>query len=1318
MRKYELTDPKTGKKVRIEVDVDHDLTQAEMDDVAESVFPPTPAKASPKEPEIPSSGLASPLVRRPEFTSSGVPVNKKGAQRLANPNFKADFEKELAAKKAKQDVFFALQPNAPTENFNEQDPLTPAINRRGMGAGKYTAESQPIRDVLNATSKGITPAIGALIAKHGLPFLIDMIPGIGPEVGTALEVMGTLGAVAAGSGIQDTLEGAAYGQQGVDQLRQDREDFANRAPFMSSVLETAPFLGVNSLPDLTTGAGIGKAVMGGVAGAGLSVPDIIKTGQFDPGRFFGNVVGGAIASGDDSPISRGIDSVFPRSAIDFARAEPFKNTDFFDGFHDFTGKDPIDYIKNAGIASVRPKMPTPVPTPPPVAQAPTGQAEAPGQALQRSGLEYSLSPASTLNDPQGQVEAPTPPAVPLASPETAPQASPYDMTQGNAQDAQTPPVEAPVPQVQQPEVPATPPTPAAPLLSEGQAPPLLQSASPKPFDDLMDTFDKAGAFANPMQKTAATVLWRARASAWSRETGRPKEDFYTGIKSVIDQMANENALTQRENTGTIDQATPAVKRSPQAMLKDVAGVVGNGPTTKVGFSIADIAKTGKVTLPSGATFDAFGGPFYHLPGFDPNAGSGNAWAAEGEGVAQAHHNRAAQGAALHFTLSNSPDNVLNSHGVLAIKAEIDHALSNNTMSPQVLFDHIKKTVDEWNKSPESNKLTKGDGPDKKVAKTSAVSRKFTTPKDIPDFVKQLDKLDTFNSRRVMSDLFWKKTWDKKTRKYNLENPFGYGSDAVADALKEPAVAHTGTSDVINAFLVNPHHGPAKANDSLHPIYGEGISGDNLGLTKHNDITVMARGNKTLMDAVNSSIADQGIKNPSVAKLKATIKGFMLMGNPAKGHQSGGILDVPTPDVLSFFTQKGDDGVKAWYDRASRTFGAMTGKSDFSSFVHETWHDWTASLTNEHTNTLEKHFGDRNSVDYQEKGARAFERYLRDGIAPTPKLKGIFNTIRDAMVGIYQKIKGTPIEEDVHPEVRDVFDKILGKGEEPNNAEETTGSTNQPDTMANVATHAGSDGNPETPTTGSADQSHSGDRSGRSLLMEDMENHASALGVTLPDRDTFATNFEAIHKRAVENFSNLMAELNRTDIKNASALTPEHRVAGTIYLKHLEDTVIPELRGKLDAADKLKDKASADKLATEFSVIMDKYSSVASKVYKAGSEAGRNLVVQKMLVDAPLDVVRLIAKAEKLKGADLSPGARRAITDKTVKARGIDKLTDEQIGAEGQKAKDRANARATKDTEAPMYTRDRFDAAKGRLFEAYKNVKPDEKVNSDMEGVVC
>jgi hypothetical protein len=127
----------------------------------------------------------------------------------------------------------------------------------------------------------------------------------------------------------------------------------------------------------------------------------------------------------------------------------------------------------------------------------------------------------------------------------------------------------------------------------------------------------------------------------------------------------------------------------------------------------------------------------------------------------------------------------------------------------------------------------------------------------------------------------------------------------------------------------------------------------------------------------------------------------------------------------FFFQKNQQGVKAWFNASSNTIGAITGKSDFSSFVHEVSHFWSQSLSEDHDKRIGAHYGKAGTREREEGFARDFERYMRDGRSPNRSLIPTFAAIKTAMVSVYKSLKGTPIEKEVHPDVKAVFDEMLG-----------------------------------------------------------------------------------------------------------------------------------------------------------------------------------------------------------------------------------------------------------------------------------------------------
>lgn len=57
-------------------------------------------------------------------------------------------------------------------------------------------------------------------------------------------------------------------------------------------------------------------------------------------------------------------------------------------------------------------------------------------------------------------------------------------------------------------------------------------------------------------------------------------------------------------------------------------------------------------------------------------------------------------------------------------------------------------------------------------------------------------------------------------------------------------------------------------------------------------------------------------------------------------------------------------------------------------------------------------------------ARGFERYVREGWAPNAIIAGVFRKLKQWMTQVYEAVKGSPIEIDISPEVRDVMDRMI------------------------------------------------------------------------------------------------------------------------------------------------------------------------------------------------------------------------------------------------------------------------------------------------------
>lgn len=70
-----------------------------------------------------------------------------------------------------------------------------------------------------------------------------------------------------------------------------------------------------------------------------------------------------------------------------------------------------------------------------------------------------------------------------------------------------------------------------------------------------------------------------------------------------------------------------------------------------------------------------------------------------------------------------------------------------------------------------------------------------------------------------------------------------------------------------------------------------------------------------------------------------------------------------------------------------------------------------------------------TTEAEEKFARGFERYLRDGKSPTLGLKKLFAQFKTWLHDIYKKLAGSPIRLKITPEMRSVYDALVSREEQ-------------------------------------------------------------------------------------------------------------------------------------------------------------------------------------------------------------------------------------------------------------------------------------------------
>lgn len=150
-------------------------------------------------------------------------------------------------------------------------------------------------------------------------------------------------------------------------------------------------------------------------------------------------------------------------------------------------------------------------------------------------------------------------------------------------------------------------------------------------------------------------------------------------------------------------------------------------------------------------------------------------------------------------------------------------------------------------------------------------------------------------------------------------------------------------------------------------------------------------------------------------------------------------DVTSP-VVVFQKEEGQAKGAVEFMEDGKAIVRAFGTADFSTFVHESAHVIRRSFSRmaeetgneqlkQDVSKLEEWAGAKDgqwNVAAEEKFARGMEKYLADGVAPTPGLKGTFERIKGFMLDIYKSLSGSSVDVEITPEIRDVFDRMLGK----------------------------------------------------------------------------------------------------------------------------------------------------------------------------------------------------------------------------------------------------------------------------------------------------
>lgn len=128
-------------------------------------------------------------------------------------------------------------------------------------------------------------------------------------------------------------------------------------------------------------------------------------------------------------------------------------------------------------------------------------------------------------------------------------------------------------------------------------------------------------------------------------------------------------------------------------------------------------------------------------------------------------------------------------------------------------------------------------------------------------------------------------------------------------------------------------------------------------------------------------------------------------------------------------QPGKGAVEFFGDNKRAVITAFAGR-DISTLAHESGHvfrRWLGDMDPSLLKRAENLYGVKDgewTKAHEEDFATGFERYLREGYAPTAALKGVFQRFKDWLSQIYQNLVGSPLENEISPEMRQLFGDML------------------------------------------------------------------------------------------------------------------------------------------------------------------------------------------------------------------------------------------------------------------------------------------------------
>jgi hypothetical protein len=187
-----------------------------------------------------------------------------------------------------------------------------------------------------------------------------------------------------------------------------------------------------------------------------------------------------------------------------------------------------------------------------------------------------------------------------------------------------------------------------------------------------------------------------------------------------------------------------------------------------------------------------------------------------------------------------------------------------------------------------------------------------------------------------------------------------------------------------------------------------------------------------------------------------------------------------------------------------------------------------------------------------------------------------------------------------------------------------------------------------------------------MRMQDLELIAKEQGVTLPDRETMKRTWGEIQATALRNKNRIGKAVDDATLEPNPSLTAEETFIGNLKLRQVNQ----ELDEALSKLDYEKNPAAREHWEGVVNEKLKESEALSQTLYKSNSNKGRELAFLKSQVADDFDSARLMVKAEKLSGGNLTNKTRANIAQIAAKGQREVKTFEQKMKREADLALER------------------------------------------------